>query len=131
MQPQEQQIHSLFAIVDRKGEPMRKQIFTNAEKRIAVVVLTNEANGICVRGKAICHETDTWNEELGISIANTRAWDKYYQKLSKAAEDDLKFANIIVAKWTDEVNRLTYIKDLADRKQAEIKTEYEKIMKEI
>lgn len=110
---------------------MRKQVFTNEEKKTVVVVLTNEANGICVRGKAICHESDTFNAELGTNIANTRAWQKYYEKLGKAAENDLEFAKIIAAKWADEVNRITYIKDLAEKKVAEISAEYEEIIKNI
>ena len=110
---------------------MRKQVFVNEEKRTVVVVLNNKANGICVRGKAICHETDIFNAELGTSIANTRAWQKYYEALIKETERDLTWSNKIVESWTKHVEKLQYTKDLAERKIAEITAEYEEIIKNI
>lgn len=110
---------------------MRKQVFVNEDKRTTVVVLNNEANGILVRGKSICHETDTFNAELGLEIANTRAWIKYYEALGKICEEDIDAMTDIMACWMEEAMKTKRTRDLAAKKLAEIKIEYEKIMEEI
>ena len=110
---------------------MRKQVFVNEEKRTAVVVLNNEANGILVRGKAVCHETDTFDAELGVNIANTRAWIKYYEALDKVCNEDLETISEISAYWTEIAADTARIKELAAKKLASIKEEYTKIIENI
>lgn len=110
---------------------MRKQIISKDEEKLNIVILSNEDLGIVAKGIARCHAEDEYNKEFGISLANTRAWLKYYEKLSKNSVKELEWAKEISHYWEDRVARLVATKKLADTKLDEIKTEYDKIMKTI
>ncbi len=110
---------------------MRKQIISKDEEKLNIVILSNEDLGIVAKGIARCHAEDEYNKEFGISLANTRAWLKYYAKLSKNSVKELEWAKEISKCWEDRVARLVATKKLADTKFDEIKTEYDKIMKTI
>ena len=107
---------------------MRKQIISKDEEKLNIVILSNEDLGIVAKGIARCHTEDEYNKEFGISLANTRAWLKYYEKLAKSSVKNLEWAREIKGIWEDEITRLTTTKKLADTKFAEIKEEYDKMM---
>lgn len=107
---------------------MRKQIISKDEEKLNIVILSNEDLGIIAKGVARCHDEDEYNKEFGISLANTRAWLKYYEKLSKSTIKELQWAEEIRKFWEENVSRLTATKKLADSKFAEIKEEYDKMM---
>lgn len=107
---------------------MRKQIISKDEDKLNIVILSNEDLGIVAKGIARCHAEDEYNKEFGISLANTRAWLKYYEKLAKVTESELGWATEIRQVWESEISRLTATKKLADTKFAEIKEEYDKMI---
>jgi len=107
---------------------MRKQIISKDEDKLNIVILSNEDLGIVAKGIARCHAEDEYNKEFGISLANTRAWLKYYEKLAKETACELDCATEIRKAWEDEISRLTATKKLADTKYTEIKAEYDKMI---
>lgn len=110
---------------------MRKQIISKDEEKLNIVILSNEDLGIVAKGVARCHAEDEYNKEFGISLANTRAWLKYYKKLAKNSTKNLELIREIKSIWEDKVAHLTATKKLADTKFAEIKEEYDKMMETI
>lgn len=110
---------------------MRKQIISKDEEKLNIVILSNEDLGIVAKGIARCHAEDEYNKEFGISLANTRAWLKYYEKLGKSTIKELQWAEEIRKFWEGNISRLTATKELADTKLAEIKEEYDKMMETI
>jgi hypothetical protein len=107
---------------------MRKQIISKDEDKLNIVILSNEDLGIVAKGIARCHAEDEYDKEFGISLANTRAWLKYYEKLAKSATKELQWAEEIRKFWEEDISRLTATKKLADTKFAEIKEEYDKMI---
>ena len=107
---------------------MRKQIISKDEEKLNIVILSNEDLGIVAKGIARCHAEDEYDKEFGISLANTRAWLKYYEKLAKSAIKELQWAEEIRKFWEEDISRLTATKKLADTKFAEIKEEYDKMI---
>lgn len=110
---------------------MRKQIISKDEEKLNIVILSNEDLGIIVKGIARCHAEDKYDKEFGISLANTRAWLKYYEKLSKSTVKKLQWAEEIRKIYEEEISRLTTTKKLADTKLIEIKEEYNKMIETI
>ena len=107
---------------------MEKQIISKDDEKLNIVILYNKDLGIMAKGIARCHAEDEYNKEFGISLANTRAWLKYYKKLAKATESELGWAIEIRKAWEDEITRLTTTKKLANTKFAKIKEEYDKMI---
>jgi len=110
---------------------MRKQIISNAEQKLNIVILSDEATNIIAKGMARCHDGDEYNEELGIQIANSRAWLKYYEKLAKYNEKRLQ-------DWQDYENwcikrreKAEYTINLAKVRAEQIKNEYEELLKTV
>ena len=116
---------------DKEGVNMYKQVINDSKAKVNVVVLKNEALDIVAKGIARCHEEDTYNEELGINLANTKAWLQYYNKLSKNTDKELAYAYEIVEYWQKEISRLVSVKHTADAKARVIQEELDNIMKDI
>lgn len=110
---------------------MLKQVITNKDSKISVVVLTNESLGIKVKGISRCHDEDEYNEELGVKLANTRAWIKYYEKLRSCSLKELEIDKELKECWEDEIARLTKVIHIAETKAQEIREEYEKMIEAI
>lgn len=107
---------------------MRKQIISKDEEKLNIVILSNEDLGIVAKGIARCHAEDEYDKEFGISLANTRAWLKYYEKLANSTVKELQWAEEIRKFWEEDITRLTATKKFADSKFAEIKEEYDKMI---
>lgn len=110
---------------------MYKQVINDDKAKVNVVVLKNEALDIVAKGIARCHEEDTYDKELGINLANTKAWLQYYDKLGKAAQKELAYAREIIEYWQNEIMRLTQVQHTADAKSRVIKEELDNIMKDL
>lgn len=110
---------------------MRKQVISNDEAKINVVILSNESLDIVAKGVSRCHDDDEYNKELGINIANTRAWIKYYEKLGASAVRSLAWEEDMLKFYTEEVARLKSVKEMADKKVKEITAEYDNMIKGI
>ena len=80
--------------------------------------------------RPFCKE-DTYDKELGINLANTKAWLQYYDKLGKATQKELAYAREIVEYWQNEIMRLTQVQHTADAKSRVIKEELDNIMKDL
>lgn len=110
---------------------MRKQIISNAEQKMNIVILSDEATNIIAKGISRCHDGDEYNEELGIRIANTRAWLKYYEKLAKYNQRRInnlqEYAAIIDARMA----QADYTINLANVRAEQIKKEYEELLKNV
>ena len=107
---------------------MEKKVFVNAEKRTAVVVLYNREFDITARGKAVCCEQDTFNEELGTKLANTRAWKDYYTKLAKYADKEVTWYKEYIAKEQAWLEKSEQLKEVAEKKFAELDKECQDIL---
>lgn len=110
---------------------MHKQIISNDESKVNVVILRNDSLGIIAKGVSRCHEEDTYDKELGINLANTKAWAQYYNKLGKETEKELAYAREIVEYWQNEITRLVKVQHTADAKARVIKEELDNIMKDL
>lgn len=110
---------------------MRKQVISNDEARVNIVILSNESLDIIAKGVSKCHADDEYNKELGISIANTRAWIKYYEKLGAVAKRNLPWAEEMKEWYTAKVDKYNQMQELADAKVKEITAEYEKMIEGI
>lgn len=103
---------------------MDKKVYINEEAKIVVVVLRNDEHDIIVRGKSKCHDDDTFDKELGIKLATTRAWINYYTKLRNVAKKDLdlfKDMEEYYSKRAEDTNKLI---DVATSKYNEIYNDY-------
>lgn len=110
---------------------MRKQVISKSEDKVNIVILTNEAEHIQVKGISRCHDEDTYNEEFGIQLANTRAWLKYYEAIEKRTEEELKWENEMLEWHQDEIARISKMKENAQAKRADIQAEYNKMIETI
>lgn len=110
---------------------MRKQVISNDDAKVNVVILSNESLGIVAKGVARCHAEDNYDKELGINLANTRAWLQYYDKLGKESSQELDYAYAMIEYWQNESVRLAQVKHLSETKAAAIKEELNNIMKDI
>lgn len=110
---------------------MRKQVITRSEDKVNIVILANDAERIQVKGISRCHDEDTYNEEFGIQLANTRAWLKYYEAIEKRAGEELDWEEEMVKWHQDEIARITKMKENAQVKRAEIQEEYDKMLETV
>lgn len=110
---------------------MDKKVFVNTEKKVAVVVLYNREFNITARGKAVCCEQDTFNEELGIKLANTRAWRDYYVKLAKNADKEVTWYKEYIAKEQAWLEKSEQLKEIAEKKFTELDKEYQDMLASI
>lgn len=115
----------------KKGVNMYKQVINDDKAKVNVVVLKNEALDIVAKGIARCHEEDTYDKELGLNLANTKAWLQYYNKLSKNTSKELEYAYEIVDYWQKEIVHLAQVQHTADAKARIIKEELDNIMKDL
>lgn len=110
---------------------MRKQVINKDEEKMNIVILSNDDEGILVKGVSRCHEEDTYNKDFGLKLANTRAWLKYYKKLGKTNDLKLEYANEILSYWQEHIKQLTITKKVAEQKYTEIKAEYDEMMETV
>lgn len=110
---------------------MQKKVISDAKNKVNVVILRNDALDIYVKGISKCHEGDTYNEEFGINLANTRAWLKYYQVLDKKSTEDISWLNEMLEWYESRLLKATEGKKVAESKYAEIKKEYEELLKTV
>lgn len=110
---------------------MHKQIISNDEAKINIVILKNDALDIVAKGISKCHADDEYDKELGISIANTRAWLKYYEQLRKYTSNSLEWEDKVLEYHTKKCEKLRSTKERAEQKIEEITAEYEKLVQGI
>lgn len=110
---------------------MRKQVITRSEDKVNIVILSNDAEYIRVKGISKCHDEDTYDEEFGIQLANTRAWLKYYEAIEKRTEEELSFEKEMLEWHQAEIARIEKMQENAKAKKADIEAEYEKMIKGI
>lgn len=109
---------------------MKKQIISNDDKKVNIVILKNDSLGISVKGISKCHPEDIYDRDKGIKIANTKAWIKYYQTLIKVEKRELDFHNEILEWQKGIIEESQHIMERAENKIPELQAELEKIMGE-
>ena len=107
---------------------MKKQVISNDEQKLNIVILTNEAFNFSVKGISKCHADDEYDKDLGIKLANTRAWIKYYTKLGKLLGQDLDCALDLSKFWQDYCVKLQQQQYNAGAKLKELQAEYAEII---
>lgn len=110
---------------------MKKQVISNDEHKINIVILTNEAFNFSVKGISKCHADDEYDKDLGIKLANTRAWIKYYTKLGKIIGENLDAALDLSKFWEDYCVDLQQQQYNANAKLKELQAEYAEIVDKI
>ena len=110
---------------------MKKQVISNDEQKLNIVILTNEAFNFSVKGISKCHADDEYDKDLGIKLANTRAWIKYYTKLGKLLEEDLEFGLDLAKYWQDYTVELQKQVHTAEIKLKELQAEYTELVDKI
>jgi len=108
---------------------MRKQVITNKDEKLNIVILQDDATEITVKGIARCHDSDEYNEEVGLKLANTRAWLKYYEKLAKYNKNKLEYFQYFAKRIKKDIEQANYTLNLANVRAEEIKKEYEELLK--
>jgi hypothetical protein len=107
---------------------MKKQVISNDEQKLNIVILTNEAFNFSVKGISKCHADDEYDKDLGIKLANTRAWIKYYTKLGKLLGQDLDCALDLSKFWQEYCVELQQQQYNAGAKLKELQAEYAEII---
>lgn len=107
---------------------MKKQVISNDEQKLNIVILTNEAFNFTVKGVSKCHADDEYDKDLGIKLANTRAWIKYYTKLGKLLGKDLDCALDLSKFWQEYCVELQQQQYNAGAKLKELQAEYAEII---
>ena len=107
---------------------MKKQVIRNDEHKLNIVILIDKENDIKVKGIAKCHEEDEYNPELGATLANTKAWLKYYEKLELKQETEVAYAEEITQLWQEHLEKVKSNLERTKTKNKEIEAEYEKII---
>ena len=107
---------------------MNKKIYIDEQNKSVVVVLFNNQYKITAKGRAICHETDNFDKEIGIKLANNRAWKSYYNKLFKYMKEDIDWADRMIAYHTKNKKEYSEIIDHSKKKLAEIEKEQEELL---
>ena len=92
------------------------KIYTNKKGQKVVLCLT-KYNGRTIRGKAICHPDDTFNEELGKTIAYTRAETEY---LSRRLKDIYSYKQFLAQELEAMQNKCVRV----DKALKEVGTKY-------
>lgn len=110
---------------------MRKQIYSNDEKKVNVVVLSNGKEGILVKGISKCSDEDTYDRETGIKLANSRAWLKYYDQVRKNCNVGLEWLRKSVELCNEEIQKLEEQSDTVATKWNEINEELAKMEAEL
>jgi hypothetical protein len=87
--------------------------------------------GQVVKGKAICHEGDTYNEEKGIKLAVARCAEKIAKKRAARATRLLKKANAQLAMAQKYVADMTAYHNDAVAELAEAQADVTKILSEM
>ena len=87
--------------------------------------------GQVVKGKAICHEGDTYNEEKGIKLAVARCAEKIAKKRAARATRLLKKTNAQLAMAQKYVNDMTAYHNDAVAELAEAQADVSKILSEM
>jgi hypothetical protein len=100
---------------------MTRKVISKDEERLNIVILTNETLGIVAKGISRCDVNDNYNREFGIALADTKAWLKYYKKLSKYYTGKLKLTKAGEDWW---ITQLTISKNYADRRVIEYEKQY-------
>ena len=107
---------------------MEKQIISKDDEKLNIVILYNKDLGIMAKGIARCHEEDKYNKEIGIALANTRAWIKYYEKLSKQTKIELDWSEKALKYWEDKITKCVSAKKMANAKLDKMQEEYNKMI---
>lgn len=97
---------------------MNKKVITNDEAKINIVILRNEKYGIEVKGISKCHPDDTYDKDLGLYLANSRAWIKYYKMLNKAMIEELDCGKLFLDRIQKE---LGIIEETIQNNEAKLK----------
>lgn len=109
---------------------MKKQIISNDEQKLNIVILRNDSEEICVKGISKCHPDDVYDKEKGIQIANTKAWIKYYEALAKVNKKLIGFHTDMLEWYQGRVNEDKAVYEMAMSKLPALKEELNKAVGE-
>ncbi len=98
---------------------MTRKVISKDENKLNIVILTDEDLGIVAKGISRCHANDEYDKKFGISLADTKAWLKYYKKLKLYSMKELAEAE---GDWW--ITQLTIIKNYANKRVVEYEEKF-------
>ena len=107
---------------------MEKFVHVDDKNKVCVVVLKNEWNETVAKGIARCSEDDEFNAEAGVTLANARAWSKYFNLAIKEETEGIQVCESLVNTWTEAADKHRRNIEALQEKSTTIKKELEDLL---
>ena len=107
---------------------MEKFVHVDEKNKVCVVVLKNEWKQTVAKGIARCSEDDEFNAEAGVTLANARAWSKYFDLAIKEETDGIQVCESLINTWTEAANKHRRNIEALQEKSTTIKKELEDLL---
>lgn len=107
---------------------MQKFEYVSEEGKTCVVVLKDNWGDTVAKGIARCSETDTFNREAGLKLANARAWSKYFEGAIKDCNRYIDGAKNCIANWQKDLEKEEYNLSILLSKKADLDKETEELL---
>lgn len=107
---------------------MEKYVHIDEKNKVCVVVLQNEWKRTVAKGIARCSDDDEFNAEAGVTLANARAWSKYFDLAIKEETEGIQVCESLVNTWTEEANKHRRNIEALQEKSTTIKKELEDLL---
>ena len=107
---------------------MEKFVHVDDKNKVCVVVLKNEWNETVAKGIARCSEDDEFNTEAGVTLANARAWSKYFDLAIKEETEGIQVCESLINTWTEAADKHRRNIEALQEKSTTIKKELEDLL---
>lgn len=107
---------------------MEKFVHVDEKNKVCVVVLKNEWKQTVAKGIARCSEDDEFNTEAGVTLANARAWDKYFDLAIKEETEGIQVCESLINTWTEAADKHRRNIEALQEKSTTIKKELEDLL---
>ena len=107
---------------------MEKFVHVDEKNKVCVVVLKNEWNETVAKGIARCSEDDEFNTEAGVTLANARAWSKYFDLAIKEETEGIQVCESLINTWTEAADKHRRNIEALQEKSTTIKKELEDLL---
>lgn len=107
---------------------MEKFVHIDEKNKVCVVVLKNEWNTTVAKGIARCSEDDEFNAEAGVTLANARAWSKYFDLAIKEETEGIQVCESLINTWTEAADKHKRNIEALQEKSTTIKKELEDLL---
>lgn len=107
---------------------MEKFVHVDEKNKVCVVVLKNEWKETVAKGIARCSDDDEFNAEAGVTLANARAWSKYFDQAMREEKEGIQVCEGLAESWTEAADRHRKNLEALEEKSTTIKKELEDLL---